>query len=164
MTDEPLERLLDERIAGLGFEFVDLERGGSKTRPVLRVRIDRPGSTPGHGVTLDDCASVSRALEKMLEEEASVPERYVLEVSSPGVERPLVRPRDFERFAGQEIALRSRTPLEGRGRAVQGRLLGWSDGEQGGRVRIALEDGSVLDIPHADVVRAHLVFRWGEAG
>ena len=80
---------------------------GSKSRPILRIRVDVPGSEPGAGVSVDDCARVSRAVEEYLDEASDVAERYVLEVSSPGVERPLVRAADFSRFAGQEIRSRS---------------------------------------------------------
>jgi ribosome maturation factor RimP len=162
MNDTELERILEDRIAVLGFEFVELERTGSRTRPVLRVRIDRPDSVPGHGVTLDDCAAVSRALEAVLDHEQSIPERYVLEVSSPGIERPLVRPRDYARFAGQEIAVRSRVPLEGLGKRIEGTLLGLAGDGSDSFIQLALEDGRTVDIPRADVVRAHLVFRWDE--
>jgi ribosome maturation factor RimP len=115
-------------------------------------------------VTLDDCAQVSRSLERWLEEDGEVPDRYVLEVSSPGIERPLVRPRDFERFAGQEVAVKCRSPVEGHGKRLQGRLTGLRGEAPDTVVRLGLEDGSTVDIPHADVVRAHLVFRWDEDG
>src|SRR5690606_39553856 len=94
MDWDSLERELEARLESLGFELVELERAGSRTRPVLRLRIDVAAGD--HGVTLDDCARVSRALEPYLDTVEGLPERYVLEVSSPGVERPLVRARDFE--------------------------------------------------------------------
>jgi ribosome maturation factor RimP len=160
MDQTELERVLEDRVAELGFEFVELERTGSRARPILRVRIDRPDSTPGHGVTLDDCAAVSRALEQVLDRDESVAERYVLEVSSPGIERPLVRPRDYTRFAGQEVAVKSRISIEGVGKRLEGRLVGLSGEGPDARITLLLEDGSTVHIPHADVVRAHLVFRW----
>lgn len=162
MNETGLERLLDERIAALGFEFVELERAGSRTRPVLRIRIDRPDSTPGQGVTLDDCARVSRALERHFDEDAATPERYVLEVSSPGIERPLVRPRDYRRFAGQAVAVRAHHAIEGHGKRVEGTLVGLEGADEDARVRLTLDDGSTLDIPRTNVKRAHLVFRWDE--
>ena len=160
MDQTELERVLADRVAELGFEFVELERTGSRTRPILRVRIDRPDSTPGHGVTLDDCAAVSRALEQVLDRDESVAERYVLEVSSPGIERPLVRPRDYTRFAGQEVAVKSRISIEGVGKRLEGRLVGLAGEGPDARITLQLEDGSTVHIPHAVVVRAHLVFRW----
>ena len=96
-----IEPRLHDQVEALGFEVVELEWAGKSRRPILRLRVDRPDSVPGKGISVDDCAVVSRALEQWLDEE--FPERYVLEVSSPGIERPLVRPRDWVRFAGQRV-------------------------------------------------------------
>lgn len=164
MADRTLEQELEARVDALGFEFVELERAGSKSRPILRLRIDRPDSSPGHGVTVDDCARVSRALETYLEETEAISSRYVLEVSSPGVERPLVRPRDFERFVGRRILLRGYAPLAERERRLEGELLalersGEPDGE---RIRLRLDDGAEVEVPRSQVARAQLVFRWNE--
>jgi ribosome maturation factor RimP len=93
IVDE-IERELEGRVEGLGYELVELRWGGSGRRPLLKLRIDRPDSAPGRGVTVEECASVSRALEPWLDGHEELSERYVLEVSSPGVERPLVRARD----------------------------------------------------------------------
>jgi len=144
---------------------VELERAGSNSRPILRVRIDRLDAEPGQGVTVDDCARVSRALEAYLDETALAGGRYVLEVSSPGVERPLLRARDFRRFAGQRVALKGYAPLAGRKeKRLEGELLGLENAvegdEEAGSIRIRLDDGSEADIPREDVARAHLVFRW----
>jgi ribosome maturation factor RimP len=161
MTDETLERELEGRVEALGYEFVELERAGSRSRPILRVRIDVPGSSPGHGVSVADCTRVSRALESFLDTEADLADRYVLEVSSPGVERPLLRRRDFERFAGQEVALKVSEPVgEGGRKRFEGELLGLAGGAGAEVVRLRLETGEVLEIPRAQIVRAHLIFRW----
>ena len=156
MSDPALEQQLEQRVTALGYEVVEVERAGSKSRPVLRVRIDRADSEPGRGVTLDDCSRVSRALEELLDSDERMVERYVLEVSSPGLERPLVRDRDFERFAGREVALLGHESLAGRGRRLEGELLGL----EAGRVRVRLGHGEVVDIPRAEIARAHLIFRW----
>jgi ribosome maturation factor RimP len=162
MSDEILEAELEKRVAALGYEFVELERAGSKARPILRVRIDVPDSGPGRGVSIEDCTRVSRALEPYLDEAPEVSERYVLEVSSPGLERPLVRRRDFERFAGREIVVKGRAGLAGRKeKRLEGELGGVSgEGEQE-RITLRLADGSSVEIPRAEIARAHLVFRWG---
>lgn len=160
MDEARLIREVEARVEALGFELVDFERAGSKARPVLRLRIDRPDSEPGRGVSVDDCARVSRALEPFLDAEAGLPGRYVLEVSSPGVERPLVRPRDFERFAGREAALHVRDADTGRSRRLEGTLLGLVRTEAGEAVRLRLANGEVVDVAREDVTRAHLVFRW----
>lgn len=162
MAESSLEDALAERTEALGFELVELERAGSKNRPVLRVRVDRPDAEPGQGIGLDDCARVSRALEEYLDGLPGMPATYVLEVSSPGVERPLVRRRDFERFRGHEVAVRGYAPLAGRGRRLQGELLGIEEEGEGERVRLRLEDGEEVAVPRAEIARAHLVFRWNE--
>lgn len=158
---DPVERFIETRLEEHGFELVELERAGPKARPIYRLRIDRPDSAPGQGVNVDDCQRVSRFLEAGLEEVGLVPDRYVLEVSSPGVERPLVRPRDFERFRGREIAVVGRVPLRGSEMRVEGELVGMD--EDAGRETILLRaaDGAELAIPREHVKRVHLVFRWG---
>lgn len=158
--DEALVRELENQVAALGFEFVELERAGSKSRPVLRLRIDKPGSAPGSGVSIEDCVRVSRHLESVLENEARIGDRYVLEVSSPGIERPLVRTADFQRFAGQEIALLGRAPLAGRSRRLEGVLIGIEGDEPDQLVSIRLADGETVQVRRSDVSRAHLVFHW----
>lgn len=171
MAGDTLERELEERVAALGYELVEVERAGSKTRPILRIRIDLPAATPAPeagarlpGVTLDDCARVSRALQPMLDERLDPGERHVLEVSSPGVERPLVRRRDFERFAGREVALKGYAPLAGRTRRLEGELLGLVERAGEEHVRLRLEDGEEVTVSREDIARAHLVFRWGDVG
>jgi ribosome maturation factor RimP len=162
MAEQSLEQALEERTEALGFELVELERTGSKNRPVLRVRVDRPDSRPGDGVGLDDCARISRALEEYLDALDAMPSNYVLEVSSPGVERPLVKRRDFDRFAGHEVVVKGYAPLAGRGKRLQGELLGVEQGPGGEGVRLRLEDGEEVVVARSDVARAHLVFRWNE--
>ncbi|MGH7475891.1 MAG: ribosome maturation factor RimP [Longimicrobiales bacterium] len=162
MEADALERELERRVEALGYELVELERAGSRARPILRLRIDRPDSRPGDGVTVDDCARVSRALEPLLDETALGEGRYVVEVSSPGIERPLVRPRDFERFAGRTVALKGYGPLADRARNLEGELLGIQGEGEAQRVRLRLADGEEIEIPRRAVARAHLVFRWDE--
>ena len=147
---------LDARFSELGFDLVHTEWAGSARRPIIRIRIDR---LEGEGsVTVDDCAVVSRGLEPWLDSVGALPERYVLEVSSPGVDRPLVRPRDFVRFAGEEVAVRGNDLLAGRARRLEGVLLGLSSDED--RVRLRLPDGSEVEVPLDEVTGAHVVYRW----
>src|SRR5678815_593911 len=95
--NEALERVVTTELDAIGFDLVELRQGGTRSRPVLEVRIDR---RDGEKVTVDDCARASRALEARLDSSALVAERYVLQVSSPG-ERPLRTPAEWRRFAGR---------------------------------------------------------------
>jgi ribosome maturation factor RimP len=121
---------IEQTVTGLGYDLVDVERSG---RGLLRVFIDRlPGRTYADGdsefVTVDDCEQVTRQLQYVLEVEAFDYER--LEVSSPGLDRPLRRAADYERFAGQEISLTLKQPFQGRkvwkGVLTRGDGEGWT--------------------------------------
>jgi ribosome maturation factor RimP len=159
-----IEKELADRIEDLGFELVEVRWGGSGQRPQLKLRIDRPGSGPGFGVTVDECASVSRALEPWLDEHAALSRRYVLEVSSPGVERPLVKGRDFERFRGERVAVVGTGLLAGLSTRLEGELLGLEGvGSETESVRLRL-GGSAgereVSIPRSEIRRANLLFDW----
>lgn len=153
-----VERELERRVEALGYELVQAEWAGSSRRPLLRLRIDTPASAPGSGVTVDDCSVVSRALEGWLDAVEEMPERYVLEVSSPGVDRPLVRDRDFERFRGERVAVKGRDVLCGRARRLEGELLGLH--KEADSVRLRLDDGTEVSVPRSEIRGAHLIFRW----
>ena len=121
----PLEKLLwdalEPEIEALGFECVELAFASEGGRRILRVTLDSD-----HGVTLDECAAVSRALGPALDAIPEVPERYTLEVSSPGINRPLTKPAHFQRFVGERVKLRLREKLDG-GLTVTGILRGLQD-------------------------------------
>jgi ribosome maturation factor RimP len=159
-SNPEIERELAARVEGLGYELVDVRWGGSSNRPSLRVRVDRAGSARGEGVTVDDCAKVSRALEPWLDQREDLPARYVLEVSSPGVDRPLLRDRDFERFRGEQVAVKGHDVLAGRARRLEGELLGLEPGDGAGAVRLRLPDGHEVSIPRDQIAGANLVFTW----
>lgn len=147
-------------VEALGYELVELEVAGNRTRPILRVSIDRPDSVPGTpAISVEDCTAVSRALEPMLDARGDLSDRYVLEVGSPGVERPLVRPRDWSRFAGQEVTVRGKGTLAGKARRLQGELIGLEGNEE--TVALRLPGGEEVRFPLAEVEKAHLVYRWG---
>lgn len=150
---------LERRVAALGYELVDVRWGGTGRRPLLQLRIDRTDTSGG--VTIDDCASVSRSLEPWLDEHAQLSDRYTLEVSSPGVDRPLVRPRDYERFRGERVVVQGTEPLVGDQRRIEGELLGWEEaGEGGGSVRLRLPEGDEVGVPLERIRKANLVFTW----
>ena len=153
-------RELEARIAELGYELVEVEWAGSRQRPILRIRVDRPEGQPS-GVTLDDCAKVSRGLEPWLDELEQIPERYVLEVSSPGVDRPLVRPSDYRRFAGEQVAVKGSQLLAGRARRLEGELLGLEADEQGRDcVQLKLPGGDEVSVPLEEVSGGHVIYKW----
>jgi len=156
-----IEEELDARVAGLGYELVEVRWAGSKQRPLLKLRIDRPDAAPGEGVTVDDCATVSRALEPWLDAHEALSRRYVLEVSSPGVDRPLVRQRDFDRFRGERVAIVGHDVLAGRSTRLEGELLGLHGaGSDDESVALRLPDGDEVDVPRSEIRRVHLVFEW----
>lgn len=156
-----MESELEERVEDLGFELVEVQWAGSRNRPIIRVRIDHPDSVPGEGgVAVDECATVSRALEPWLDAHEDVPERYVLEVSSPGVDRPLHKDRDFRRFRGERVAVKGHDELAGRARRLEGELLGMEEGEGGSAVVLRLPDGDEVRIPRDEIAAANLVFTW----
>src|SRR6266851_8732223 len=131
-----------ERVAASsGLEIVELEmRGGGKAR-MLRIFIDKPG-----GVTHEDCANLSREVSTILDVEDAVPGgSYVLEVSSPGLDRKLVRPGDFERFQGSRIKLTTKEPVNGN-RHFEGRLEHF----QGGRLTLDLAQTRKKARPSSD--------------
>jgi ribosome maturation factor RimP len=98
-----LERQITARVAERGFELVDLRLGGAARRPHLSVRIDWAEDLPGRTVTVDDCASVSRALEAWLDETGVGGGKYILEVSTPGMDRPLRTVKEWRRFMGRGV-------------------------------------------------------------
>ena len=157
MSADALHDPIRDHIATLGFELVDLKRTGTLQRPILQVRVDRPDSRPGQGVTADDCAVISRSLESFLETRAMVGPRYVLEVSSPGLERPLRLPAHWRRFAGRQARVRAR-PLSGKNRVE---IVSVPDDEH---VVVRLEDGSEMTLAFEEIREAVLVVDWGVIG
>lgn len=143
-----LNALLEKTVLGLGYELVDVEL--SPRGRTIRVFIDVPASE--RGVDAEDCAKVSNQLQRLLEVENVDYDR--LEVSSPGLDRAVKKAADFERFAGQEIHIRLRIPVNNR-RNYQGELLGLKEGKVG----VRLENGEVeLGLDNID--KAHLVPRF----
>jgi ribosome maturation factor RimP len=162
---EPIREValeLESRVEAMGMEMVEMEWGGSAARPILRLRVDHPESRPGVGVTVADCARVSRMLEEWLDEHPKVPERYVLEVSSPGVERLLRKKRDFVRFVGAEVKIKGAASAGRKSRTVQGILNEVVERDEGFGIVVRSKDGTELSIPEGEIAQANLVFRWNE--
>lgn len=146
---ERLRPILEPGVQALGFELVDAEVAGQGRNAVLRVYIDHPD-----GITVDDCARVSRQLSAVLDVADPIPGQYVLEVSSPGLDRPLRTRADFERFRGAQVRIRMASPIDGR-RTFIGRLL-----DLQGETIVIEGDGERYDLALANVDKARLVPEW----
>ncbi len=139
-----LRTLVEPAVGRLGFELVDIEFiSGQKT---LRVYIDGP-----NGIHVDDCARVSRQISALFDVEDPIPGQYTLEVSSPGLDRPLARREDFTRFTGFQVKIKTLTPIDGR-RNFQGRLGGLS-----GECIVLETEETRYDLALANIEKARLV-------
>lgn len=145
-----LEAMIAPSLQAMGYEVVRVLLAGGRQRTQLQVMVER---RDGRGLTVDDCALASRAVAALLEVEDPIAGAYILEVSSPGIDRPLVRRADFERFAGRQAKLETLTPIEGR-RRFSGQLLGLA----GDAVRVLTAEGETA-VPLSLVHRAKLVAR-----
>lgn len=151
--NEALEVFVRKEVEGLGYDLVELRTGGTARSPLLDVRIDR---RDGARITVDECALVSRAIEPLLDASGLVGENYVLEVSSPGVERPLRNAADWRRFAGKTAKVLAPS-LGGR---LEVEVVGVDD-SSGEPVAVMREArGTEHRVPLTEVREARLVFRW----
>jgi ribosome maturation factor RimP len=139
--------------ASYALEIFDVQFRREASGMVLRVQIDRPGSaaTADESVSVEDCAHVSRDLSAILDVDDVVPTAYVLEVSSPGLDRPLTRARDYERFTGRRAKLVVKQPIDGQG-YFKGRLCG----VENGNVLIEGDDRCTHRVPLDSITRANL--------
>jgi ribosome maturation factor RimP len=158
-----LDAVVEPIVRAHGAEVVDVEFKSEPGGWVLRVFVEKLGSaernadTRDSAVDLDLCASVSRDLSTALDVADVIPHRYHLEISSPGVERPLKSERDFTRFAGKKAKLKLHAASHG-----QKVVVGLLEGCASGKVRVA-EGARKHEIPVADVASARLVFEFGPA-
>ena len=146
MTGEDLTRLLEPTVERLGYELADLELRLAGRDSVIRVFIDKP-----EGVGLEDCETVSRQVSALLDVEDPVPGHYVLEVSSPGLDRKLTKPAHYQRYLGDDIRVQLRFPIEGR-KKFRGKLL--SANEEAIEIEV---DGQSHELPLATIDIARLV-------
>jgi ribosome maturation factor RimP len=152
---EALQDLVNNELEALGLELFELKSGGSKGRPVLDVRIERADGEP---ITVDDCARASRAIEAKLDESNTLGTKYVLEVSSPGIERPLRHAADWRRFAGRSAVITVDSETGSKSREI--RIAG-VEGDAGNEI-VVVEDakGETERLPLAAVRKARLAFNW----
>lgn len=129
-----------------GLSLVDIEYKWEKKGWVLRIYIDKEG-----GVTVDNCAQVSRELGQLLDVEDMIPTSYSLEVSSPGLDRPLKKEKDFISYAGRKVRIRTKDYVSGR-RNFRGDLLGCTEG----KVSVKVEGGGIFVIPFSSILKANL--------
>lgn len=146
LQDRLVEQL-EPLVENLGYELVLLEYNAHRGSGLLRLFIDAAG-----GVTLGDCEKVSREVEGLLDVEDPIPQNYRLEVSSPGLDRPLVKPAHFERFAGAQVRVQLLAPQDGR-RKFRGVLRGM----RGGGVVLETQDAGTVELALDNIERARLV-------
>ena len=140
-------KLAEKVAAAMGMEIVLLEIKGDGNHSIVRTFIDQPG-----GVSLDDCERFSRRFSISLDVEDWIPFSYVLEVSSPGVNRPLVKESDFQRFCGKNAKVRTRLPIEGQ-RNFKGKIVGIMEG----RLGLEVAPGKQIEIALTDIEKANLM-------
>jgi ribosome maturation factor RimP len=146
-----IEEIANRVAVSEGMEIVEVEVKGGGASRFVRISIDKP-----EGVTHGDCELVSQQVGTILDVEDVVPGgRYTLEVSSPGVERKLLKLHDYTRFQGKKAKVTLREPVDGR-RSWEGTLAGIEDG----LIRLDVEGGNPLRFPFEQVQKAHLKFEW----
>ena len=148
MTDR-LHIQIEPTVAGLGYELLGIERGRANGEQLLRLYIDQAA-----GITVDDCERVSRQVTDLIDAEQLISGDYTLEVSSPGIDRPLFTLDQHQRYIGQQVLVRLRTPLDGR-RRLQGVLRAVAP------AALVIEvDDATIEVPYREVDRSKLVPDW----
>ena len=149
---ERIRQLAEQVIESQGYELVEFELKGGGKHSVLRVFIDKPS-----GITHQDCELVSEQLGTVLDVEDLIPFSYTLEVSSPGLDRKLVKESDYTRFEGKLAKIQTRVPLQSQ-KTFRGRLRGL----QGDNVLLELPKGNLMEIPLDVIQESRLEFDWAE--
>jgi len=144
---EAVRQLVEPIVEDLGLELVEVTYGNEQGRWILRLTIDGP-----EGIGHEECRRVSEAVDGPLDEADPVPGSYYLEVSSPGLDRPLVKPEHFVRFAGERVRIRTAVPIDGR-RNWTGRL----NGLDGDKVLLTVDGGQEAALPLEQMAGARLV-------
>lgn len=145
-----VEQILERVTVRLGLELVHWEAVGPRNNFVLRVYIDKPG-----GVTLDDCETVSKQVSMLFDVEDPIPGSYTLEISSPGVDRGLYKPVDYERFAGNRVKLRTLAAINGQ-KNFRGKLIGINQN----LVTIEADGVGKLDIEYDQIAKANIEYEF----
>jgi ribosome maturation factor RimP len=143
-----VEAMITPTIEAMGYEVVRVMIAGGQS-VLLQVMAERHD---GKAMTVEDCAEISRTVSALLEVEDPITGPYRLEVSSPGIDRPLTKARDFERFAGHRVRVEAGEVIDGRRR-----FIGMLKGVQGDKAVVVLDGGEEAAVPLASIVRAKLV-------
>ena len=151
LSTEKLEHLLEPSVLDLGYDLVEVELVKEHQKWILRVYIDKEG-----GVSLDDCEKVSRHLDHILDEHDPIPHSYVLEVSSPGAERPLNKKKDFVNFVGRKVLVRTYVKIKGQ-KNFKGKLLGLEEDQV---VLEPVDSEEIMMIPLDKISKANLVLEF----
>lgn len=154
---ERIIELIEPAVESEGLELVELECLRMKTRWLVRIFIDREG-----GATLDDCTAVSHQVGDLLNVHDLPPGPYTLEVSTPGLDRPLTRDKDFEKYRGARVRIRTREPIEG-SRNFLGTFVGYTT--EGGRRIVTVDvDGRIVPIDRENIQKANLEYELSGKG
>ncbi len=145
-----IETIIAPAAEAMGYELVRVRLGGG-TRPVLQIMAERENGE----MSVEDCAHLSRTISALLDVEDPISGEYVLEVSSPGIDRPLTRAKDFARYTGHLTKLEVAAPVHGQ-RRFRGQLAGLT-GEAQDRLRLKPETGEIVEIPLSQITKAQLV-------
>lgn len=147
-TAEKITRIARDAAARNGFEFIHADVTGTKRNPVLRIFVDKDG-----GITVDDCGKLSREVEAVLDADDLIPSAYVLEVSSPGLERELYSLNDFRKFTGRKARLKTNVEINGK-KAFKGTIEA-IDNED-----VIFNDRGIVEvrIPYSSVSKANLIY------
>ena len=148
MYEQKTEEILLPIVEEYGFELVDVEYVKEGSNWYLRAYIDKPG-----GITVDDCEEVSRALSDLLDEEDFISENYILEVSSPGLDRPLKKEKDFARSIGKDVEIRLYKAID-----KQKEFTGTLTSYDADSVTITMEDGSERTFEKSEIALIRLAF------
>ena len=156
MPVRKVEEIITPSLDAMGYRVVRVRLTGGDDSPTLQVMVETKdsqtrGALDDGGITADHCAEVSRTISALLDVEDPIPSAYVLEVSSPGIDRPLVGTDDFSRFAGFDARVEARHVIDGRKR-FKGKLLGVESDD----VRIETDTG-VFSVPSAEIANAKLL-------
>jgi ribosome maturation factor RimP len=150
LDKESIGSIIERVAAREGLEVVHWETTGPRNHFVLRIYIDKPG-----GITHADCEVVSNQVGTLLDVEDLIPHQYTLEVSSPGIERGLYKPADYERFAGNRVRLKMNESINGQ-RNFRGKLLGISQNA----VSLEVDGGGRIEIPYDKIARANIEYEF----